>query len=409
MRKSNLVLVLVLVLFSGWSGYYLGQQKIRIDFKNWKPAVVVNKFPSVSGKQSDVDFTLFWTVWDKVSEKYVDKTKIDSKKMVDGAIAGMVASLGDPYTSYLPVVQNKESHEDLGGAFEGVGIQLGYKDGHLTVVAPLPETPAAKAGVKAGDFIVRIKDSANNVDRDTEGISLPEAVKLIRGKGGTKVLLTLVRSDVDKPFDVTLARDTIVVKSVVKEYRTVGGKKIAWVKLSRFGERTQQEWNEMVNQIGSDTKGMVLDVRNNPGGYLDGAVYIAGEFLQPGKLVVAQQYGDGSRIDDKVERNGKLLKLPLIVLVNNGSASASEILAGALQDYKRAKIVGELSFGKGSVQQPEDFPDGSGIHITVAKWLRPSGDWIDKKGITPDVEVKFEADKNDDTKDNQLEKALELF
>jgi len=396
------------MIFSGWVGFYFGEQKLKVSFANWKPGVVLNKQPILAGKPADIDFSQFWTVWDMVSTKYVDKADIDTKKMVDGAISGMVAALGDPYTVYLPVQQNKASKEDLGGAFEGVGIQLGFdKNNYLSVVTPIDGSPAAKAGVRAGDIIVHIKDSINNVDVSTDGITLPGAVKLIKGKKGTHVVLTMVREGTDKPFDLDLVRDTIVVKSVTLEFKEIEGKKIAWIKLTRFGDLTQDEWNEAVTQIvTTDTKGVIVDVRNNPGGYLEGAVYIAGEFIPAGKVIVTQQSGDGSRIDNNVSRNGRLLDMKTVVIVNKGSASAAEIFSGALQDYKRAKVVGVQSFGKGSVQEPIDFPDDSGIHITIAKWLRPSGAWIHKVGIKPDVEVKLGEDV---AKDEQLDKALELF
>ena len=411
MRFRNWILIISLVAVSGTMGYEFGQQRLKWSFENWKPAVVVNKMPTLAGKPSDVDFGLFWTVWDKMNAEYVDKTALDATKMVDGAISGMVAAVGDPYTVFLPPQENKEAKEDLGGSFEGVGIQLGFRDGHLAVVAPLPGMPAIKAGVRAGDYILNIKDVAKDVDRDTESMSLPEAVKLIRGTKGTKVELELLHNNNgEKPYTVILERETIVVKSVQTE---ILDGNVAWIKLTRFGDLTQDEWNTMVSGLG-DVRGIVLDLRNNPGGYLEGAVYIAGEFLPVGRNVVSQQSGDGTKVDDAVKRNGRLLKDKLVVLVNKGSASASEILAGALQDYKRAKIVGEQSFGKGSVQQPEDFPGGAGLHVTIARWLRPNGDWIDKKGITRDVVVKWEPDENasdsaDWKSDKQLLKAVELL
>jgi len=411
MRFRNWILIISLVAVSGTMGYEFGQQRLKWSFENWKPAVVVNKMPTLAGKPSDVDFGLFWTVWDKMNAEYVDKTALDATKMVDGAISGMVAAVGDPYTVFLPPQENKEAKEDLGGSFEGVGIQLGFRDGHLAVVAPLPGMPAIKAGVRAGDYILNIKDVAKDVDRDTESMSLPEAVKLIRGTKGTKVELELLHNNNgEKPYTVILERETIVVKSVQTE---ILDGNVAWIKLTRFGDLTQDEWNTMVSGLG-DVRGIVLDLRNNPGGYLEGAVYIAGEFLPVGRNVVSQQSGDGTKVDDAVKRNGRLLKDKLVVLVNKGSASASEILAGALQDYKRAKIVGEQSFGKGSVQQPEDFPGGAGLHVTIARWLRPNGDWIDKKGITPDVVVKYEPDENasdsaDWKTDLQLKKAVEML
>jgi carboxyl-terminal processing protease len=253
----------------------------------------------------------------------------------------------------------------------------------------------------------------------TDGLSIPKAVKLIRGPKGSKVKLTFYREGVDKPFEVEMARDTIVVKSVTLTWvEGTKSRQAAWLKLTRFGDRTQEEWTEAVSEISakcpkSDDQcaGLVLDLRNNPGGYLEIAAYLAGEFLKPGKVVVTQQYGDGSRIESKVDRNGRLIDMPMVVIVNGGSASAAEILTGALQDYKRAKVVGVKSFGKGSVQQPEDFPDGSGVHVTVARWLRPSGEWLDKKGIMPDTEVKWDepTEVSDYKQDPQLAQALKML
>jgi len=352
---------------------------------------------------------MFWKVWQRVSELYVDKDKLDTKKMIDGAISGMVAAIGDPYTAYFPVQQNKEFKEEIGGSFGGVGMELGYKNNKLSVIAPLEDTPAAKAGLLAGDFILRIVDEVNKVDRVTDGIAVAEAVKLIRGEIGTKVKLTMFRTGQAKPFEVELTRSEIVVKSIQLNYvKNSHNKEIAVIKFSRFGDRTQEEWNNAVSELtNKGVDGVVIDLRNNPGGYLEMAVYAAGEFLPIGKNVVTQKYGDGTEQLNAVNRNGRLLKLPMAVLVNGGSASASEIFSGAIQDYKRGKIVGVQSFGKGSVQQPEDLSDGSAIHVTIAKWLRPSGQWIDKLGITPDIKVEFK--DSDKGEDNQLNAATELF
>ena len=396
------IVTVVFMGLAGYAGFLIGNQKLKIEFVNWRPAVILNK--ALPAKK-EVDFANFWLVWDKVAATYVDKSALDPQKMIDGAVVGMVAAIGDPYTVYLPFKENKASKEDLGGAFEGVGLQLGFKDNRLAVITPLEGTPAMKAGVKSGDLIVRIKDDKKGVDRSTEGITLPEAVELIRGAKGTKVELTLMRDEAKDFIKVNLTRDTIVVKSVTIEWKD----KIALIKLNRFGDRTQEEWAEAIDKITADTKGIVLDLRNNPGGYLDGSVYLSGEFLPAGKLVVTQRYGDGEQIENKVARNGRLLQTPLVVLINEGSASAAEIMAGALQDWRRAKIVGVKSFGKGSVQQPEDLPGGAGLHVTVAKWLRPSGEWIDKIGITPDVEIKIPEDASNSADDIQLNKALEMF
>lgn len=410
MRKN--IVIIGLIVISGYVGFLFGQKKLQWQFYNFKPAIVLN---SEVPKDKYVNFSLFWTIWDKLAKSYVDKSLIDSQKMVYGAISGMVSAIGDPYTVFLPPVQNKEANDDLAGEFGGVGIHLGYKNNFLAVIAPLANTPAEKAGVMPGDLILHIKDEAKKIDLDSEKMSISQAVSNIRGPIGTKVELTLGREGAKELIKVELIRETIIDKSVTLKIIEKDGKKIAHIQLSKFGDKTPDEWTEVLGRVG--TLPIVLDLRNNPGGYLDGAVYIAGEFLTAGKLVVSQVSGDGTREELKVNRNGRLLKNNLVVLVNEGSASAAEIVSGALRDHNRAKLVGMKTFGKGSVQSPENLPDGSGIHITVAKWLRPSGVWIDKKGIVPDVEVKpekIDPDKPRDTKleienDVQLNKAIELL
>jgi carboxyl-terminal processing protease len=334
--------------------------------------------------------------------------------MVYGAIQGMVASLDDPYTVFLPPKQNKSSNEDLAGAFGGVGIQLGYKDKILAVMAPLPKTPADKAGVKAGDLILKIIDKEKKLDKDTSGIALDEAVNLIRGKMGTEVTLKLFREGKKESFDVTMKRDNIVVPSLELEIKEVKGKKFAWVKLYKFSDQLYKDWPELVDKIivernkdGANFGGIVLDLRNNPGGFLQASVLVASDFIKEG-VIVKQASANGQDQTYMVEKGrGKLLNDKLVVLINGGSASASEILAGALKDYNRAKLVGDKSFGKGTVQSPQDFPDGSGLHITIAKWLLPSGKNIHGEGVMPDVEVKFV--DNDKKTDNQFDKAVETL
>lgn len=403
--NPKLVLLLILVFLLGWQ---LGHQDVEIKWAKYKPTVsIVNREVP---KNINVDFKLFWDTWDLLSKTYIDKKALDPQKLFYGAISGMVSAVGDPYTVFLPPEQQKSTSEELNGSFGGVGIELGFnKDKRLVVIAPLSGTPAEKAGIKPLDLIVKIDD------KDTTGISLPQAVQLIRGEKGTKVTLTIFREgDIDtKTYD--LIRDIIIVKSVEGSFKqTTTGKNVAVIKLSRFGDRTKDEWNKVVDEIISkNPSSAILDLRNNPGGYLEAAVFISSEFLDSGDVVL-QENNEGQRISFKVDRAGRLIKLPLLVLVNKGSASASEIVAGALQDRKRARLVGEKSFGKGTIQEAQQLPGGTGIHVTIAKWLTPNGRWVNNtQGFEPDVKIEpadtSEPELQDSTTDLQMEKALELL
>lgn len=400
-RKGTLYFFAALIIFLG--GYFIGVKGFKLEVENSKIIKVVRELPP---DKSNVDFSLFWKVWDTLMTRYFDKSKINQKNLVYGAIQGMVSAIGDPYTVFLPPNDNKVVNEDLSGSFEGIGIEIGFRGNQLTVVSPLPDSPAQKAGIKAGDFIVGIKDEAKKIDRGTVGISLPDAVKIIRGSAGTKVTLMLTRDGSEKPIIVTVERAKLNVPSVTLEY-TGKEKNVAHLRIIKFGGTTLTEWDKAVSQIveNKDTKGIVLDLRNNPGGYLEASVDIAGEFLKTGSVAVVEEDSNGVKTDFKTQRVGRLTQIPLVVLVNGGSASASEILAGALKDNKRAKVVGEKTFGKGSIQEPMDFNGGSGIHITIARWLTPSGFWVNEKGLTPDTEIKF--DENSKI-DNQLEQAAKL-
>ena len=356
------------------------------------------------GQPTSADFSKFWEVWKRLETSYVDPSKLDYSKMTWGAIQGLAQSLDDPYTQYLPPKENKQASEDLSGSFYGVGIELGYKDTTLAVVAPITGSPADKAGVKSGDLILHLKDEKKNLDVDTQGMTLPTAVTNIRGEKGTPIILTVYRAGSEKSFDVTIVRDEIVVPTVVLKFVQKDGKKIADLQLNKFGGRTDKEWSDAVAKIVAEKPaGMVLDLRNNPGGYLDGAVYVSSEFLPSG--VIVKQEGRSDSQTFSVDRKGSLTSIPLVVIVNKGSASASEITAGALQDNKRAQIIGEQSFGKGTVQEVQDLSDGSSLHVTVAKWVLPSGRWIGKEGITPDIKVADNLDTKDI--DEQLDKAVE--
>lgn len=397
-RISILTIIFPILMFA--LGWQLGHWDLNVQWKSFKPQVKLSNLQPPADKQS-IDFKLFWDVWDLVSKEYVDKKAVDPQKMYYGAIQGMVQALGDPYTVFLPPESQKSTKEELGGSFEGVGIQLGFnKEKRLVVIAPLKGTPAEKAGVLPGDLIIKI------ADKDTGGISLPEAVNLIRGPKGTKIALEIFHEGDSKTKTVSLERDTIIVKSVEFMSKTTpAGKKVGYIKLSRFGERTDSEWNEAVSEtLTQSSEAVVLDLRNNPGGFLDGAVFVGSEFIESGDVVL-QENAKGEKKGFKVSRAGKLIKLPLVVLINKGSASASEIVAGAIQDNKRGKLVGEQSFGKGTIQESQELPGGTGIHITTAKWLTPQGRWVHNTGLTPDIVI--ELDNVDPVTDEQLNRALE--
>lgn len=422
MRKIKLLQFSILLIIAGLAGYYLGINNVKLSWKNYKPSIaVIGK--EAPAAQSSVDFSLFWNVWNKLESDYYDKTKLDPMKMLNGAIAGLTSSLGDPYTMYLPPVQNTNFKDGLAGQFSGIGAELGTKDKQIIVIAPLAGSPAEKAGIKAGDFILKVNNES------TADWTLPATVEKIRGPKGTSVILAILHKDSEKPLDVKIVRDTITVKSVVgwvKAVSDIGGinvskdlnSKVAYIRLSQFGDSTNVDWTSVVNdinlkmQVDKTIKGLIVDLRNNPGGYLTDAVYISSEFLKQGAPVVLQE-ALGEKTTLSVTRRGLMYEVPITVLINRGSASASEIVSGALRDNKingksRAILIGETSFGKGTIQQADDLGNGAGLHVTVAKWLTPNSTWVHGSGLKPDIEVKL--DEKDPSHDSQLEKAvLELI
>src|SRR3990167_8874376 len=392
-------LVIAVIFFA--IGFAVGQRRIEVVKKGFVPQIsVTNQLPP---KDQNIDFSLFWQVFETLPQKYIDKSAVDGQKLLYGAISGMVRSLGDPYTAFLDPKQNEAIKADLSGVYEGVGIQIGFnKDKRLVVIAPLSGTPAQKAGVRAKDLILKIDE------RDTFDLTLPEAVDLIRGPAGTSVKLVLLREGEDKPQEREIERAKISVKSVEVKFKNEPKGEIAVISVTRFGDQTDNEWDMAVSDIlARKVIGVVVDMRNNPGGLLSSAVHVASDFIKG--TVVKQEFADRRVESLAADHEGKLLKIPLVVLVNGGSASASEIFAGAIQDAGRAKIVGEKTFGKGTVQDVVDLPGGSALHVTVAKWLTPKGKTINGEGISPDVEIELTEADQDQKKDPQLEKALELL
>lgn len=417
MRPKIFQFFLVAAIFS-LLGYYVGVSKVNFEWKNYKPQIsIINREPPSS--LTTVDLAPFWTVWQKLENSYYDKKVLDPKKLLEGAISGMVESLEDPYTVYLPPNQNSEFKQGLAGTFSGIGAELGMEGKQIIIVAPLDESPAQKAGLKPQDAILKVDG------KQTLGWTLSQAVEKIRGPKGTEVALLILHKNEEKPVDIKITRDTILVKSVtayvkqikdiesIKEDSSLKNKqneKIAYIRLSQFGDNTNKEWLSAINKLSFDiakdnVKGLILDLRNNPGGYLQDATFIASEFLKNG-VIVFQDGGNDNITTFSINRKGLLTEIPLIVLINKGSASASEIVASALNDHKRAKLVGETSFGKGTIQQAEDLGGGAGIHITIAKWLTPKKEWINGKGITPDISVSFDPKSSVDT---QLARAVSLL
>lgn len=390
-------LAIAIVFFA--IGFSFGQKKINFEKNNLAPKINVEN--QAGPQNANIDFSLFWQVFETLPRKYLDKSAIDPDKLLYGAISGMVRSLGDPYTAFLDPKQNEAIREDLAGSYEGVGIQIGFsKDKRLSVIAPLRGTPAEQIGIRAKDFILKIDT------KDTFDITLPEAVDLIRGKAGTNVKLTLVREGIEKPFEKEIKRAKIDVRSVEVEYKDNSKGQIAVIKVSRFGEKTDSEWDAAVNDVlNRKVKGIIVDMRNNPGGLLSSSIHLAAEFVTG--TIVKQEFAGGEQESLPADRKGQFLTLPLVVLVNGGSASASEIFAGAIQDKNRGKITGEKTFGKGTVQDVVELPKGAGLHVTIAKWLTPNGTSIHDEGITPDIII--EDKDTEDEKDEVLDKALEML
>jgi carboxyl-terminal processing protease len=420
--KLRVFQLFIVILISVGIGYLLGNYRINARWKNFKPILSIsNQNPPVA---QNLDMRLFYDVVDKLNTMYYDKSKVDAKKMETGAITGMVASLGDPYTAYFPPKQNTDFKTQMAGEFSGIGAELSLNDqNQIIVIAPLDGSPAEKAGVKSGDIIARVDGKM------TTGWTIAQAVEKIRGHKGTKVTITVIHPKEKEAHDLSIIRDTIQVKSVtswVKQFdcskssctattsSCVTCDTVAYIRISQFGDKTNSEWLTAVNKIlpqiksAKNFKGLILDVRNNPGGYLNDAVYIASEFLKSGSIV-KQEDGNGLIESLDVNRTGLLLDIPLAVLINKGSASASEIVSGALQDYGRAKLVGEQSFGKGTIQQAVDVDGGGSVHISVGKWLTPKERWVHGKGLTPDVSVAYDASTSSkmlDNIDNQILKAV---
>lgn len=354
---------------------------------------------------TELDFDLFWEVWGTLESRYVDPS-IDEKELYYGAIQGMVAGVGDPVTVYLTPEQTDAYLQGNEGRFEGIGAELGYKEGTLIVVTPLEGSPAKDAGILAGDRILEV-DGA-----DVTGVNIYEVVSMIRGDAGTNVVVSVIHEGETASVDIEITRGEITVPSV--EFDGMQGE-IAVIDADRFTEESlvawEGRWNDVVSEVvASNPSAVILDLRGNPGGYFDAAVWAAGEFLPSGSIIAKQQNRNGQEIEFKVSRDGRLLDIPMVVLVDGGSASASEILAGALKHYGRVYVIGENTYGKGTAQEIVNYGDGSSLHITTLKWLMPDGTWLNPDNvIIPNEIVEFDDEAFKEGRDPQMQRAIDYL
>ncbi len=396
-QSRNRLLLFILILIVGFlsfvSGNVAGKAGIDVSGSILGPEKVTN---TSKGKPSDVDFSVFWEAWNKLDKNYVGD--INVQDFVYGSISGLFNSTGDPYTEFLKPKDNERFKDDISGEFEGIGIEISSVNNLPTVVAPLPDSPAEKAGIKAKDVISEVDGTP------TADLAFNEVIDKIRGEKGTQVKIKISREGEKGLIEFSVVRGSIKVSSVTNKVQKYKGKTISEIKIRQFGDDTESLFNEALAEAEKQrSSAIVLDLRNNPGGYLETSVSMASNFLDGG-VVVTEVDKSGNKKDFKTNKRAKFKDVKLIVLVNGGSASASEIVSGALKDRKRATIIGSKTFGKGSVQVLENLSDGSAVKITVAKWLTPNGSHIDKIGIEPDIAI----EDNDNTEEDEvLDRALE--
>lgn len=373
--------------------------------KNNRPEI--EKAEGVSGKETAVateaDFAPFWKVWNTINEKYPKASEIADQDRVYGAISGLIDSLDDPYSVFFNPEETKAFEEEIAGNFIGVGMEVSIKDKSLTVIAPLKDTPAYRANIKPGDKILKIDEKV------TSGLKIEEAIKLIRGEKGTMVAFTIFREGNREPIEIKIMRDVINIPTLDTELRKDG---IFVIKLYSFSANSSRLFRNALQQfVESKTDKLLLDLRGNPGGYLESAVDMASWFLPKGKIVTTEDYGEHKKPEIFRSKGYDIFndKLKFVILIDGGSASASEIVAGAMQDHKRATLVGTQSFGKGSVQEAIKITPETLLKVTVAKWLTPNGNLIADKGLIPDYVVEVKETDLDNKRDPQMEKAVEIL
>lgn len=416
-KTTQVILGVVLAIFlmgGAFSGGVVVGWMVPIQGRVSNPAPIVSApkvdpdatqgTPTEAAKPADTQtlFKPFWQAWDLVHQQYVDQP-VDDLTLMRGAIKGMVEALGDQHSSYMdPKIYTEATADLTGKTYEGIGAWVDITGEYLKITSPMPNSPAQKAGIKTGDLIIAVDKE------DMTGIPGDVVLKRVLGPAGTNVVLTVVRKGSNQPFDITVTRAKITVPQV--DGRMLDNK-IAYVRLYTFGDQTTPELRRYLKDLlAQNPKGLILDLRNNGGGWLDTAITVVSEFIKSPTVVMYEQFGDGTRTTYKAKSGGLATDIPLVVLVNEGTASASEITAGAIQDWGRGKLVGAKTYGKGSVQHISQLKeDGGAVRITVARWLTPKERQIHKLGLTPDVVVPISDDDIKNDRDPQLDKAVEIL
>lgn len=391
---------LLAVGFAGGMWYQAGQRTLATG--GVQIPAIIPTVQAVGGTPAELagTFEPFWEAWDIVHKSYVDQP-VDNKKLVQGAIRGMIQALGDTHSAYLTPDEYELLATDLQGELEGIGAEVDTSGEYVKIISPLPGSPAEAAGILPGDTILKVDGE------DMLGVSGTQVILRVRGTAGTTVRLTIQRTGRDKPLEFEIVRAKITIPSV--EGKMLGGN-IAYVKINSFGDKTARDLKNTLKDLRrQNPAGVVLDLRGNPGGYLDAAIEVVSQFIGEG-TVMLERFGDGREETYAARPNGLATDLPLVALINEGSASASEIVAGAIQARGRGTLVGETSYGKGTVQTSTDLSSGAGVvKITIARWLTPDGRVIHGQGLTPDVAVTLTEDDRAAGRDPQLDAALEIL
>jgi len=371
------------------AGIFIGRYLIPVQLDGQAQFQLV----SVSENRRQLAFPTFWEALDTLHENYIES--VDDRDLFYGAVEGLVAAAGDPYTVFSNPEETKQFQETLSGSFSGIGVEIGVKNGLVTVISPLDNSPADQAGIREGDVIAGVDGQPVTLDQNIDDV-----VQKIRGRRGEEVKLSVLRKDEEEAQDISIIRDTITIESV----KTVMQDGVAHIRLSSFnGDSSEQFAGAVRDAIRQNVRGVILDVRSNPGGFLQTSVDIAGHFLDPGTVVVSEKGPDNDKVY-KTKGNPSFRDIPVAVLINGGSASASEIVAGALQEQAGADLIGQKTFGKGSVQELITLSDGSSLRVTVAKWFTPNGRSISDEGIEPTIQVENNRETDND---EQLDRARE--